>query len=707
MNSPPNFFHRGIALLVLAVQAAALYWMAHVVVFPVAAMAIAFALCVGDWRVSMSRRAQLLLYLALAIGFAAKGFWLPLGDLERPAFHIGYPRSYAIAQFLVVVQILMFPLSKDGWLRPALPFYGAVVLMFAGNVQSNGELDVGFRILTLLYVATAAMYCVSFVKPGRGRARRIDRLRWIAAAAALVFAAELSWGTSAFLEAIESRVEQFVFNLHLGRSGDAPGFPGRSRIGSVAERKETDGQEVALRVYSDVAEAPGYFRAKTYADYRNSVWSCTSASETRTPADAVPSGIPAPIGDRNVFAIVTAENASATTGTAARHRMRVLSSSTCGTSVFTSRESRYVETRADSLAVADDQTVEAATRVPAADYTIYEGNTPRADPLPSNRRDAFLALDEALDPRIRDLARRVVPDGATPRVKAAAIESYFHTHYKYHIGIEVPRGMDPMVYFLTEKPPAHCEYFATAATVLLRLSGVPCRYVTGFVVREENALGDYWVARNKDSHAWVEAWDDATGWFVVEATPAAGVPQIAKDGAIAQVWDYMKSRFQRVMAFLKSGWPAIAAWLGGIVVGVAGFFMRSALGWTILVVVAAVIGIRLCRKWNAKRRGGKVDPILAAGNRLLAEVEETLRGLGWMRSPHETLHQFARRLEDAGDTGAGEGLGVFVRAAAFWMRDYAAWRYGAKREESEIRTLGERLPRASAVGVRRNSRRRG
>ncbi len=60
--------------------------------------------------------------------------------------------------------------------------------------------------------------------------------------------------------------------------------------------------------------------------------------------------------------------------------------------------------------------------------------------------------------------------------------------------------------------------------MLLRLGGVPARYVTGYVPSESHSGGE-WLARRKDGHAWVEAYDRQTHqWVRVEATPSSGLP---------------------------------------------------------------------------------------------------------------------------------------------------------------------------------------
>src|SRR5690606_29862000 len=117
-------------------------------------------------------------------------------------------------------------------------------------------------------------------------------------------------------------------------------------------------------------------------------------------------------------------------------------------------------------------------------------------------------------------------DGTTTTAeKIRAVESFFHNNFTYDDGSQMSMGRARLSQFLAMRTPAHCEYFATATTILLRLANVPARYVTGFVVTGQNPLDGTYYARGKDAHAWVEAYDEELqSWVIVESTPYEGVP---------------------------------------------------------------------------------------------------------------------------------------------------------------------------------------
>ena len=70
--------------------------------------------------------------------------------------------------------------------------------------------------------------------------------------------------------------------------------------------------------------------------------------------------------------------------------------------------------------------------------------------------------------------------------------------------------------FLWVSKAGHCEYFATAATLLLRAAGMPARYVLGYAVNEKD--GEMYVVRGRDAHAWAIAYIDGK-WNTLDATP--------------------------------------------------------------------------------------------------------------------------------------------------------------------------------------------
>ena len=106
-----------------------------------------------------------------------------------------------------------------------------------------------------------------------------------------------------------------------------------------------------------------------------------------------------------------------------------------------------------------------------------------------------------------------------PSAAVEKVNQYFAENFSYSlIGKGYYPGRKPLVSFLTNERSGHCEYFATATALLLRVVGIPTRYAVGYVVDEYSPLEDAFVARARHAHAWTEAYINGH-WKLVDTTP--------------------------------------------------------------------------------------------------------------------------------------------------------------------------------------------
>lgn len=145
-----------------------------------------------------------------------------------------------------------------------------------------------------------------------------------------------------------------------------------------------------------------------------------------------------------------------------------------------------------------------------------------------------------LDDRIPKLAREIVGRATTPYDQAAAIEIYLRTRFGYTLQQPDPAPADPLAHFLFRRQAGHCEYFATAMTVLARTLRIPARYVNGFLPGEYNDVGDSYIVRGSDAHSWVEIYFPGYGWIPFDPTPPAGQKPRFFLGRLAYYWDWFE-----------------------------------------------------------------------------------------------------------------------------------------------------------------------
>src|SRR5215510_1557653 len=157
---------------------------------------------------------------------------------------------------------------------------------------------------------------------------------------------------------------------------------------------------------------------------------------------------------------------------------------------------------------------------------------------PADIRDRYLQLPAEMDQRVAALAESATVRMATPYDKATALENFLKTKYSYTLNLTGNPGKDPLAHFLFETRAGHCEYFASAMTVMLRTLGIPSREVNGFLPGEYNDLGGDYIVRASDAHSWVEAYFPGNDWVAFDPTPAAPVQSVSIFRRLSQFADW-------------------------------------------------------------------------------------------------------------------------------------------------------------------------
>jgi transglutaminase-like putative cysteine protease len=146
----------------------------------------------------------------------------------------------------------------------------------------------------------------------------------------------------------------------------------------------------------------------------------------------------------------------------------------------------------------------------------------------------------ALDPRVAELARQATAAAANPYDKAVALQSYLQTRYNYTLDQGSISANDPLANFLFVRKAGHCEYFATAMTIMLRTLGIPARYINGFQTGEYNDVGGDFIVRASDAHSWVEAYFPGRGWITFDPTPAGEASSRGWFASFAKYMDWIQ-----------------------------------------------------------------------------------------------------------------------------------------------------------------------
>lgn len=132
----------------------------------------------------------------------------------------------------------------------------------------------------------------------------------------------------------------------------------------------------------------------------------------------------------------------------------------------------------------------------------------------------LLVLPEDTAAWAKSLSRLLTSGCDTEAEIIQAIADYVSSSADYELNTaRMPSDRTDFAHwFLEESDTGYCVHFATAATILLRASDIPARYVEGYMF-DCGPDGDA-VVTGKDAHAWAEYYDSDSGaWKILEATP--------------------------------------------------------------------------------------------------------------------------------------------------------------------------------------------
>lgn len=139
---------------------------------------------------------------------------------------------------------------------------------------------------------------------------------------------------------------------------------------------------------------------------------------------------------------------------------------------------------------------------------------------------------------VREVNAQLKTAGQSDAAKVAALKNYFSSGFYYSLEM-LGRGnfTTSLGNFLLQKRSGFCEYYATAAALLLRSMNIPSRYAVGYAVFEKSNLENNYIVRDRHAHAWAEAYINGR-WVVVDTTPSDWGQRDAENASIFEpLWD--------------------------------------------------------------------------------------------------------------------------------------------------------------------------
>ncbi|MFT5882689.1 MAG: transglutaminase-like putative cysteine protease [Crocinitomicaceae bacterium] len=314
-------------------------------------------------------------------------------------------------------------------------------------------------------------------------------------------------------------------------------------------------------------------------------------------------------------------------------------------------------------------------------YSVYaDANKSALDKPPLGEVDLRIPNEEkqVISELADRLGLRSIDD---PREVIAIIKQYFRSEFEYSTQFDpgvIDYDRSLIEWFLNDVKRGHCEYYATAAVLLLREVGIPSRYAMGYAVSERGS--DCWNVRGTNAHAWTRAYIDGN-WINVDLTPA-DLRGVTSQGGMSSV-DWLRERINLIREDFFI-WKQDAANRSGLLVKVT--IVAALLLLWILYRLWKHRTRREAPKWSFTRWTG--DPVVTPLHRL----ERTVQKKVGPRAEGEPYSVWVKKLASCD--------GVDQRLVSTVIQSHQEMRYDptAEVDQKVLRELVKELKRQTRKG---------
>jgi transglutaminase-like putative cysteine protease len=354
---------------------------------------------------------------------------------------------------------------------------------------------------------------------------------------------------------------------------------------------------------------------------------------------------------------------------------------------------------------------ELVARDPVTDTTSFDAvshtATRSTQPLSKLARQIETQWPGGRNPRSLQLARDMRARVGSDRAFVGAVLELLRTGGFVYSLTPPLLDYDSVDDFLFNTRSGFCGHYASAFVTLMRGAGIPARVVTGYLGGEWNSIGDYFIVRQSDAHAWAEIWLEGRGWTRVDPTAVVEPDRLTR-GILSLLPDSGSAEARLVrsspsLAALLLRWDAINMWWTNHVLK---FDFKSqlnllsrlgihspdlvALGWAF---VAALLSWMAWIAWQMSRGPQRVRPDRLA--RAYARLCRKLARIGLPRPAYQGPIAYA-------DAVATKRPDLRETVRSLLVR-YAELRYGLPRADSraaDVTTFERAVARLSVARAR-------
>jgi protein-glutamine gamma-glutamyltransferase len=375
------------------------------------------------------------------------------------------------------------------------------------------------------------------------RSRRSTPILWFCL---LLLASGMGFLGHLQLHQLQGKLEQQTAPWLSGFSGESVDpYQANTRMGSIGDLKQSNA--IVFRVAGDRPSFPMLLREATYNKYGSASWIATKSKF-------------APVSsreDRKTWILgKTTANAAIVISAHLNGGKGILR--------LPNGTSEIDQLPVDEMKQNQYGTVKVEGGQGAIAYQIRFNPEESGDSPPI---EDDLQIPDEEKPAIQQTLKAIhIESRPSPEV-LSQVSSYFEKNFRYSLKqSDSSRSSTPLSAFLLKNRSGHCEYFASATTLLLRAAGIPARYAVGYSVDEFSPLEGQYIVRSRDAHAWVMAYVNGN-WQSFDTTPPDwGAQEDAAASplqALSDFWAFLSFKLAKLGggAFGGGAIAAIAAFL--------------------------------------------------------------------------------------------------------------------------------------------------
>jgi hypothetical protein len=284
-------------------------------------------------------------------------------------------------------------------------------------------------------------------------------------------------------------------------------------------------------------------------------------------------------------------------------------------------------------------TVRIASKVNDIAYQIKFNERISLDGRPT---DSDLEIPEKEKSAINQIIKQLNIQDKSPEDILPIIKDYFWNNYSYSLQLKGKKSdYTPLSTFLLATRSGHCEYFASATTLILRALGIPARYSIGYSVHEFSNLEQQYVVRSRHAHAWTMVYINDQ-WQPFDTTPPDWTTieneQVSQGSKINDVWSFVWFK-------IAIGWKEIknSGWLNYLWILLIPFF--------IIVIQKSAPSTAVRRVIKSQKPSENLQTTESIyHNTEFYLIEKRLNELGFNRQPAESLKQWLTRIKQQDTT---------------------------------------------------------